>query len=517
MDYSGNGTGDIKGIISKLDYLENLGIDGIWVSPIYPSPMKDFGYDISDYKAIDPEFGTEKDFDNLIKEAGKRGIKIIMDIVFNHTSDQHPWFIESRSSVSNPKRDWYIWKKSEKEYPNNWLGFFGGRAWELDDTTRQYYLHSFLAAQPDLNWRNPEILKQLIDTMDFWIKRGVSGFRFDVINLFVKDDLFRNNPWTLSKRPRPYDLQKHIYDRNRPELHSILKEIRKATEKRGEIMTVGEVVADTKGNAELASSYLGRNDELHLAFDFSLIDTPWQADKWYFHIKDWLEKCSLSGGWPCHVLSNHDQSRTVSRLGGNRKGRARAKAAAAILLTLKGTPFLYYGEEIGMSDCRIKKHQLVDPVGIRYWPLHPGRDPERTPMQWNSSLNAGFSKVTPWLPVNSEFKQINVETETSDPLSILNFYKDLIFIRKNSEALTYGEWIPFIEGLDDLIGYFRIKGRQKILVIVNFSSGKKECFIPEIETYRQLLSSSETTQRPPDISGRVNLQGYEAVIMEKTG
>jgi alpha-glucosidase len=514
MDSNGDGIGDINGITSKLDYLESLGIDAIWLSPVYPTPMKDFGYDISDYRSIDHVFGTDSDFDSLVENAAKRGIKIIMDIVFNHTSDQHPWFIESRSSKDNPKRDWYVWHDPVKGgYPNNWMAAFGGRAWEFDEKTGQYYLHSFLKEQPDLNWRNPAVLDELKSIMNYWIDRGVAGFRYDVINLFVKDIRFRSNPLTIG-RPRPYDLQKHIYDRDRQEVHNIMREVRRTADAGGAIMTVGEIMVAGKGDPSLAASYLGMNDELHLSFDFSLITAPWSAEVWYTLISRWITECEKRNSWPCHVLSNHDQSRSVSRFGSGEKGLARARAAALLMLTLKGTPFLYYGEEIGMADGKIRRSQMHDPVGIKYWPLNSGRDPERTPMQWDSSVNAGFSTVKPWLPVSPDRYTVNIEGQLENPASILSLYKRLISLRKQMPALHSGDWIPYIKGKNDIISWFRTSGSQKIIAAVNFSRAVKTIDIPEGEKYKIILTT-DVTGGSFEADGRVSIPGYGGVLMEK--
>ena len=382
-DSNNDGIGDIPGIIEKLDYLQDLGIDGIWISPINTSPMFDFGYDISDYRGIDPVFGNEKDFNRLLKEAHRRKIHIIMDLVANHTSHLHPWFIESRSSVDNPKSDWYIWHDGiNGKPPNNWLGAFGGKAWEWDNTRKQYYLHSFLIEQPDLNWRNSKMKKALYNEIRYWLDKGVDGFRLDVINFFLKDEALRNNSYFLGPRPRLYDLQIHAFDRNRPEMHDILKELRSVFDEYEERMMVGEVFSPFP-DAELSSSYLGNGeDELHLAFDFSLFyKKKWDAHLIFQYISKWISLVP-ENGWPCHVMSNHDQPRSISRIGGGKDALKRAKIIAVLMLTLKGTPFIYYGEEIGMSDGSIKRKEIVDPVGKQYWPLHKGRDPVRTPMQW---------------------------------------------------------------------------------------------------------------------------------------
>ena len=355
-DSNGDGVGDLQGIIDKLDYLkgspDSLGVDAIWLSPIYPSPMVDFGYDISDYEDIDPVFGDLKTFKKLLKEAHKRDIKIIMDLVINHTSDQHPWFIESRSSKKNPKRDWYIWQDAiDGKPPNNWMAAFGGNAWEWDERTKQYYYHGFTKEQPDLNWRNPEVKKAISKLISYWLDMGVDGFRLDVVNYYFKDKKLRNNPVDFFKGLRPYDIQIHIYDRDRPKVHSVLKSFRKLLDSYdGDRMSVGEVYIEPPGNPKLATSYYGdKSDELHMAFNFAFLYCKWDAEKFREAISA-LEKELKPEDWPNYTLSNHDQIRHIKRYEKGKETIPRMKIAAMLLLTLRGTPFLYYGEEIGMED-----------------------------------------------------------------------------------------------------------------------------------------------------------------------
>lgn len=512
-DANGDGTGDIPGITAKLDYLKDLGIEGIWLSPINVSPMFDFGYDISDYNDIDPVFGNQTDFEHLLDEAHSRGIRIIMDLVMNHTSHLHPWFKESASSKDNPKRDWYIWKDPVKgRVPNNWMAAFGGRAWEFDKKTGQYYLHLFLAEQPDVNWRNPGLKKAMFDMVRFWLDKGVDGFRLDVCNFFIKDALFRSNPFGIGPNaPRPYDLQDHIYDRDQPETHVILKEFRSILDGYPERMSVGEIaVEDPGGNHDIASSYYGNgDDELHLVFDFSHMNVKWGADVFYRRIREWLTHIP-AGGWPCHVFNNHDQFRSMSRYAKGPESIPRAKVIAAMLLTLKGTPFIYYGEELGMRNGKIPKKMLHDPVGIKYWPFHPGRDPERTPMQWSSAPNAGFSPAPPWLPVNSDYETVNVETELNDRNSILNLYKDLIAVRKSRPALERGEWVPVIEAKNDVIAYKRIYENEELMVVLNFSNASRKAGLgtPQLRTVFSTHRFNASVISGPEI----RLMPYEASI-----
>jgi alpha-glucosidase len=392
-DSNEDGIGDIPGIIEKLDYLKDLGVHGLWISPIYESPMHDFGYDISDYRTIDSTFGTLNDFKELIKEAHKRDIHIVMDMVFNHTSHEHAWFIESRQSRDNAKADWYVWVDGKKgKYPNNWMAAFGGHAWTWDDTRQQYYLHLFLEEQPDLNWRNDNMKRAFFDDVKFWLDLGVDGFRLDVINYIIKDEQFRHNPYFLHKTfPRRHDMQNHKHDRNRPETHGILQELRSLTNTYKDTMLVGEIYPNEGVHEpQTAASYLGNGEnELHLAFNFSTIYTKFKAENFKSLLRQWYNALPEKG-WPCHVMSNHDQSRAVNRLCKGKHRQNKMKILAALLLTQRGTPFIYYGEEIGMTNGTIPRNRLADPVGKKYWPLHPGRDRSRTPMQWTSGNTAAF-------------------------------------------------------------------------------------------------------------------------------
>lgn len=510
FDASGDGVGDLQGIIAKLDYLEYLGISGVWLSPINLSPMYDFGYDISDYRRIDPLFGTEEDFNILLEEAHKREIKIILDLVINHTSHLHPWFIESRSSRSNPKRDWYIWKDGVKgKPPNNWQASFGGRAWEWDEKTESYYLHSFLPEQPDINWRNSHLKRAVFSDIRYWLDKGVDGFRLDVVNWFIKDDQFRNNPFGLGKYPRPYDLQKHIYDRNRPETHTLLRELRSLLNTYNNRMTVGEVFNEKPGNHALSASFLGNGrDELHLAFDFSLVFEKWSAKRFFNRISG-IYKAMPEKGWPCFVLSNHDNPRSAARFGRGLRGERRNRVALTLLLSLRGTPFLYYGEELGMRDGRIRKEEIQDPVGKRYWPFNKGRDPERTPMQWDRGLNGGFSTGKPWLPVNKDYIQRNVELQTTEETSLLSYVKHLIDLRKRHKVLENGSWEPEARGRGGIISYYRINHRESVFVILNFSCWKKRYLL------KKDLKVLESTHREKGIilkAGKIKLYPEEATL-----
>jgi len=474
-DSNGDGIGDLQGITSKLDYLSVLGIDGIWLSPVFLSPMVDFGYDVSDYRKIDPVFGTMEDFKMLLDKAHELGMNVITDMILNHTSDQHPWFRESRSSKLNPKRYWYIWRDGhEGGPPNNWKSALGGSAWEFDDATGQYYYHSFFKEQPDLNWRNPELAEAFFDELRFWLDLGVDGFRLDVINFIAKDKKFRNNPyfWGIPLFQQP------VFTRNRRKSLKIVMELRKLADGYKDRVLVGETYTIPPGDSKTAASYLADGNGIHLAFDFSLIFRSWNAHKYYKTILEGYRHIPEKG-WPCIVLSNHDLFRSIDRFPLRFHKVEKAKVGAALLLTLKGTPFIYYGEEIGMRNARIRHRDIQDPLGKRYWPFFSGRDKARTSMQWNSDFNCGFTAGSPWLPVNDDSGKCNVETQAIDDTSLLNFYLNLIKLRKAHLPLQQGRWVPLITGRDGILVYARILGEERIVVVLNFTNRKKQLVLPE--------------------------------------
>jgi alpha-glucosidase len=485
MDSNGDGIGDLQGIISKLDYLSSLGVDGIWLSPVYLSPMVDFGYDVSDYRKTDPVFGTLEDFKMLISKAHDIGIRVISDMILNHTSNQHPWFQESRSSNDNSKRNWYIWKDGyEGVPPNNWKSAVGGSAWEFDKITGQYYYHSFFKEQPDLNWRNPELAEAFYKELKFWLELGVDGFRLDVINFIAKDKKFRDNPylWGIPL------LQRHLFTRNRSKSLKIVRELRKLVDQYENRVLIGEIYTMPPGNSKIASNYLADGKGIHMAFDFSLIFRSWIANKYSRCIREGYRHIPEKG-WPCIVLSNHDLFRSIDRFPWRRHIEEKAKVAAALLLTLKGTPFIYYGEEIGMRNGRIRRGDIQDPLGKRFWPFFTGRDKARTPMQWNSGKNGGFSTVKPWLPANADNMQRNVEIQEKEESSLLNFYRILIKIRKENLPLQQGQWVPMITGRNGILVYARILGEERIVVVLNFTGRKKRMVLPEHSSGQVLFST----------------------------
>ncbi len=474
QDSDGDGVGDLAGIASRLGYLESLGVDALWISPFFKSPMKDFGYDVSDYRDVDPMFGTLGDLRDLIGRAKGRGIRIVLDLVANHSSDEHPWFVEARSSRSSPRHGWYLWVPDGPRPPNNWKAIFElGSAWHRNYATCERYLGTFTRHQPEFDWRNPEVREAFYDVMRYWFDLGVDGFRLDVATGYFKDAELRSNPPSLKAVPDFF--QKHVYDRNRPEFHEVFREMRKVADEAGERVLIGE----THGSdARIAASSHGEDgDELHMAFNFDFLHRPWgarafreSAERWYGLLPE--------GAWPNFTLSNHDQPRHYWRYRGrgpkaDALTEARARIAAAMLLTIRGTPFLYYGEEIGMTCGRIPRRALRDPLGVSTWPLGSlGRDPERTPMQWDGSEGAGFTRGRPWLPVNPDYASRNVAAQEADPASLLSWYKALIALRRSRESLRSGS-MRFL-GLGgaerDVLAYERGSGDERTLVLLNFAS-----------------------------------------------
>lgn len=466
QDSNGDGVGDLKGIISRLDYLTWLGVDAIWISPVYPSPMKDFGYDIADYKGIDPLFGTMEDFDELLRQSHDKGLKVIMDLVPNHTSDQHPWFLASRSSRDNPKRDWYMWHDPlpNGDPPNNWLGVFGGTGWEWDEKTQQYYYHSFLKEQPDLNWRNREVKDAMLEVMRFWLNKGVDGFRIDVLWYLIKDEQLRNNPVNPDYQPNmpTCDQLLPVYSTDQPEVYEILQEFRQVVDSYDERLIIGEVYLPLH---RLVTYYGPSNNGAHLPFNFMLISLPWQAREIGSAI-DQYESALPSQGWPNWVLGNHDRPRIVSRV-----GFRQAKVAAIMLLTLRGTPTIYYGDEIGMVDMPIPIDEIRDPQGLNMPGKNLSRDPARTPMQWDNSPNAGFTSGKPWLPIERRYARQNVMVQQNYPFSMLSLYKRLVDLRRKEPSLNTGKYIPLSSDVQ-LIAYMReAEGHPAFLIVLNLTHG----------------------------------------------
>lgn len=513
QDSNGDGVGDLNGIRGRLDDLVALGVDALWLSPIQTSPMADFGYDISDYRGIDPLFGTLADFDRLVDDAHRRGLKILLDIVVNHSSDQHPWFVESRSSKTNPKRDWYLWREGPKR-PNNWKGVFGGTAWEWDETTGSWYHHSFLRQQPDLNWRNPDLRQAVFDDLEFWLKRGVDGFRFDVFNLWFKEETLRDNPpkWWGWKNFRPYDWQKHLHDGFHPDIHETLRDLRRLLDGY-DAVSVGETFQPDGWNAQETAAYLGQGDGIHLAFEFTGLDDPWSARATARTMGQWMRHAA-EPNWPALVYSNHDVVRARTRLSpglGAQEADQRARIMAALLLLWKGTPFLYYGEEIGMPQVKLKRSEIRDPVGLRYWPIHPGRDGARTPMAWTAGPQAGFSEAKPWLPLHPGHETRNAAVQRGDPDSLWNWYQALLTFRRTHEVFRTGAWEPFEAGHRDVLAFRRTRPGETWLVMANFSVSPAPVLLD-----RPVRWVIGTKPRNDLEAGLHVLDGYEVLVAVQT-
>lgn len=471
-DSDGDGDGDLRGIVEHLDYLNDgsprsLGVDAIWLTPINASPMLDFGYDVSDYHSINPRFGSMGAFEELLDACHERGIKVIMDMVLNHTSNEHPWFLESRSSRDDPKRDWYVWHdgRSPGRRPNRWSAVVEGSAWEYDDGTRQFFYHAFLPFQPDLNWRNPEVREAMFDVVRFWLDKGVDGFRLDLINFLYEDALLRDNPRKFGLRP--YDWREHRYDRSQPESLEAAKELRRITDGYPDRMMMGEVYTDTPDEAV---AYLGDGtDALHLSFYLDFAQRKWRAEEFRAAV-DWLEKHLPPAGWPCYYLNNHDLPRTYTRLGKGGDAEARARVAAAMMFTLRGTPIIYCGEEVGMPQSKVPRRMMDDPIGKKFWPIPVGRDGSRTPMQWSGERNAGFTSGEPWLPVDPSYAERNVARQDGDPASLLNWYRRLIWLRKEKPALRAGSYRAIDGTPRGAFVYLRELEGERIAVFLNFTS-----------------------------------------------
>lgn len=510
-DSNGDGIGDLPGIQSKLDYLVDLGVDALWLSPIYPSPDADFGYDVADYTAIDPKYGTLEDFDALLHAAHQRGLRIVLDLVLNHTSEQHPWFIQSRSSRDNPYRDWYIWRDpaAGKRPPNDWQSVFGSKAWEWDEATGQFYYHMFTKQQPDLNWRNPAVRKALLDVFRFWLDRGVDGFRLDVFNVYFKDDQLRENPHCLGIRP--FDSQVHVYDCDRPEMIPLLQEIRALLDSYPERYAVGETFLSTTPKA---AGY-ARPGLLHATFDFSFLHCGWNPAAFLKTIQA-IDGQYIENGWPTYVLGNHDVNRIATRYV-HGEGDERLKVLAALLLTQRGTPFIYQGEEIGMRNVRLSHSELQDPVGLHYWPVPVGRDGERSPMQWTGDDKAGFTGGRPWLRVHPDTPFRNVAVQRKEPNSLFHVYRRLLRLRKELPALQEGLFMPLNYEPQSLLAYLRKNNHQTVLVALNFSRRRNHLVLGSelaLSGWR-LAFSSRRTELPLLHNSALTLEPYEALILEQ--
>lgn len=492
LDTNGDGVGDLRGIITKLDYIASLNVDAIWISPFFKSPMADFGYDISDYREIDPLFGSMQDFDELIEKAHQRGIKVIIDQVLSHTSDQHAWFIESRESRTNPKADWYVWAdpKEDGTAPNNWLAIFGGCAWEWEPRRQQYYLHNFLRSQPDINFHNPDVRQAVLDNVEFWLKKGVDGFRLDAITFCYHDELLRDNPAKPKDKRQgrgfsednPYAYQYHYYNNDRPQTIQFIEELRQLINRYPGAVTLGEVSAED--SLAVMAAYTKGDDRLHMAYSFELLTDDYSAA----YIRQTVEalEASIGDGWPCWAIGNHDVQRVASRWGRGKQTRDMVKMLNAMLSSLRGSVCSYQGEELGLTEAPIEFHELQDPFGKTFWPMFKGRDGCRTPIPWEQYADfSGFSQVSPWLPIAAAHRALAVDLQEADSHSVLHGYRQFLAWRKRYPVLITGE-IEFLDAPEPLLVFVRTLGEQKLLVCFNLLDTEIQWALKEVKLQQEL-------------------------------
>lgn len=505
QDTTGDGGGDLRGIASRLAHVASLGVDAIWLSPFFKSPMADMGYDVSDYTAVDPMFGTSEEFDAVVAEAHRLGLKVIIDQVLSHSSDRHEWFVESRSSRDNPKADWYVWAdpRPDGTAPNNWLSVFGGPAWEWDATRRQYYMHNFLASQPDLNFHNPEVQDALLETVRFWLERGVDGFRLDTVNYYVHDRWLRSNPPLASSvagtntETNPYLYQEHLFDKTQPENLAFLRRFRALLDGYEGRAAVGEV-GDEDRSLQTLAAYTADGDKLDMCYTFDLLGPQFSAA----HVRGCVEafERAVSDGWVCWAFSNHDVVRHVTRWtkpGGDLE--AVAKFSIALLSCLRGSICLYQGEELGLEEAKLAFEDLRDPYGIRFWPGFKGRDGCRTPMVWEKGAeNAGFSTGRPWLPVPDSHRARAVDVQNGEEKSVLASYRAMLALRKQHVALVQGS-IRFLDAEGDVLAFIREGGGEKLLCVFNFADEPANWPLPQ----------------DADVAETVDLGGTDADLQDK--
>ncbi|MDW9414081.1 alpha-glucosidase [Sinorhizobium meliloti] len=487
QDTDGDGMGDLRGVTRRLPHIASLGVDAIWLSPFFTSPQADMGYDVSDYCDVDPMFGTLADFDEMLAEAHRLGLKVIIDQVISHTSDRHPWFVESRSSRTNAKADWYVWAdpKPDGTAPNNWLSIFGGPGWEWDGVRRQYYLHNFLSSQPDLNFHNPEVQEAVLATVRFWLDRGVDGFRLDTANFYFHDRLLRDNPPLVpdpdatsrdAPEVNPYGMQDHLYDKTQPENLDFLRRFRAVLDEYGGRATVGEV-GDGSRSLQTVAAYTSGGDKLHMCYTFDLLGPEFTAR----HFRRCVEnfQSTVTDGWVCWAFSNHDVMRHVSRFALREADRERvAKLAISLLASLRGTICLYQGEELGLPEAELAFEELRDPYGIRFWPAFAGRDGCRTPMVWERELsNAGFSAGTPWLPVRDGHRMLAVDAQEGVEGAVLEHYRQTLGFRRAQSALVDGDMI-FLGTNQDLLIFTREKDDERLLFVFNLTQEPQTFHLP---------------------------------------
>jgi alpha-glucosidase len=513
-DSNADGIGDLQGIIDRLDYVADLGVDAIWIAPFFKSPMADFGYDVADYRSVDPMFGSMDDFERLLARAHSLGLRVIIDQVLSHTSNEHAWFRESRASRDNPKSDWYVWAdpKQDGTPPNNWLSIFGGVAWRWEPRRRQYYLHNFLASQPDLNFHDPQLRRAVLDNLRFWLDKGVDGLRLDAINFCFHDPLLRDNPpKPVEQRiarafspENPYAYQYHHHDNTRPENLQFLNELRALLDDYPGTVALGEVSSEDS-LATMAEYTSG--DRLHMAYSFELLSDDASAT----HVRATVAtlESRMSEGWPCWALSNHDVRRVVTRWGGTRPARALAIQLLAMLCSLRGSVCLYQGEELGLPEADLPFHALRDPYGIAFWPNFKGRDGCRTPMPWDETEHGGFSAATPWLPVPQEHRAMCVARQNADRHSTLNAFRAFVRWRKTVPALMWGD-IRLLAIAESVVAFQRTYGEEKILAAFNLSGNAVDAGAPEFADWRQIGSTGLFEGEL--VRGRLRLPAYGAVF-----
>lgn len=508
QDRNGDGIGDLKGIQARLPYLADLGVTALWLSPIYPSPLVACGDDIADYTAIHPMFGTMADFLALLAAVHQRGLKLILDFVPNHTSDQHPWFRASRSKREHPKRDWYLWKnaKPDGSPPNNWQSHFGGSAWEWDAATGQYYLHLFTKAQPDLNWRNPQVVQAMFAVLRFWLEHGVDGFRVDGIALLLKDAGFQDEPVIPeARKTSELDLSRsRTRTEDQPEVHDLIRQMRRLVDEYGARVLIGEL---WQAYEKLVAYYGKKADECHLPFNLGLLDSPFTAQAVMKLVHEY-EAALPKDAWPNWVLGNHDRDRIASE---QRAGAHNARLAQMLLLTLRGTPTMYYGDELGMPNVALPPEKFQDPMAAG-----PGRsrDPARTPMPWDDSPQAGFSTVAAWLPVAPDYASRNVKRQEAEPASMLQMVKQLIRLRQTSPALNHGAYMQIPVFDRDVMAYLRTGGEESILVVLNFSPRERVVNLAGNSQKSQKVLLSTRLDRTDEVSlNALKLRGHEGLII----
>ena len=514
MDSNSDGIGDLRGVTDKLDYIADLGVDALWVSPFFSSPMKDFGYDVSDYRRVDPIFGSLEDFDRLVAGAHGAGLRIIIDQVLSHSSDQHPWFLESRASRDNEKANWYVWvdPKPDGTPPNNWLSVFGGSAWQWEPRREQYYLHNFLASQPDLNYHEPTVVRQMLEEVEFWLKRGVDGMRLDAINFCYHDRSLRDNPAKPKservgrgyRTDNPYAWQYHLYDNTQPENLNFLEQLRSLSNTYPDVVLLGEVTGEKPIDTMI--EYTSGSNRLHMAYNFELLSDDFSLK----HIREAVESLENNAVkcWPCRSIGNHDVARVTTRWAGAGSPDARSRLLNALLLSLKGSVCSYQGDELGLTQAEIAAEDIRDPYGMAFWPLFQGRDGCRTPMPWTDSEAAsGFTSGKPWLPVPPEHRAKAVEKQLKDPDSVLQAYRRFVWWRRGQQAFRFGD-IRFLDSPGETIAFVREYGEERVLAIFNFDE------VP-VDYHAPLLLHSETLsghgfEPAPVEGGRVRLPGFGA-------